>query len=62
MKKVIFGGFCLVAGVLLFCLSFMISDIEAVDRIVWQSVGLFGGVPISILGLILGFMGLKEDK
>jgi hypothetical protein len=62
MKKVIFGGFCLVAGILLFCLSFFISSIDGVDRDIWIFISLFAGVPLAVLGLILGFSGLREDK
>jgi len=59
MKKAVFGGFCLLAGVLLFCLSFLMSSF---DGEAWVYTAMLAGVPLAVFGLILGLMSLKENK
>gem|GEM_PF-6924205 len=75
MKRVVFGGFCLVSGVLLLFPSFFVScfDIFSVSLCdnfqpsffeglsLWHKFAIFAGVPLFVLGLVLGLPRLKEE-
>jgi len=58
MKKVIFGGFCLIAGVLLFCLSLM--TLNNTGNTIYGHIAMLGAA-LGVFGLILGIVGLRKD-
>lgn len=62
MKKIIFGGFCLLSGILLFMLMqgldiSLLYGTNVLDILV-KAIG----IAMAIYGFVLGVSGLKEDK
>ena len=59
MKKIVWGGFCLIAGILLFWTS---SSMDLyMDTNIPEIILKLLAVAFSIYGLVLGFTGLRKD-
>lgn len=62
MKKVIFGGFCLLSGIILFTLmeGLQISLVHGSN--ILDMIVIFISVALAIYGFALGISGLKSEK
>jgi len=59
MKRVILSGFCLVAGFLLFCLLHLAQLNSRYP--IYDYAWMFGSILV-VLGLLLGFIGLRKES
>lgn len=62
MKKVIFGGFCLISGILLFMLMEGIAISPTYGENIPDVLIKLTGISIAIYGFVLGVTGLKDEK
>ena len=59
MKKVVFGGFCLLSGVVLYIvMQISLIHSSGILDIIVQLVG----VALAIFGFVMGISGLKSEK
>ncbi|MCL2694180.1 MAG: hypothetical protein FWE60_03645 [Oscillospiraceae bacterium] len=59
MKKIVFGGFCFIGGILLFCTPLIVGSYRGQPDF-GQGISLFGAI-LGIFGLVLGVIGLLKD-
>jgi hypothetical protein len=59
MKKVVFGGFCMIVGILLYWMFYSQNILN--DNQFERILQLLLPLGIGILGLILGIKGLRKD-
>ena len=61
MRKVIFGGFLLIAGAIMFAVG-MLGVADAAVRSSYMALPQYVGAAILLAGAILGVVGLRSEK
>ena len=59
MKKIVWGGFCLIAGILLFWMFDTVDILYGTN--IPEVLMRIAAVVLGISGLVLGFQGLRKD-
>lgn len=62
MKKVVFGGFCLLSGIILFTLMKGLQISLVYGSNIPDMIVIFISVALAIYGFVLGISGLKSEK
>jgi hypothetical protein len=62
MKKIIFGGFCLLSGIILFALMEGLQVSLVYGSNIPDMIVIFISVALAIYGFVLGISGLKSEK